>query len=104
AGAQGRRRRAAARIWNPPTRPPGASGIGRKGGGGRGRLEHTAHPGSMSIGDRTGLDARLADVARQYDEVQADLAKPETSRDPDAIRRLRQELGRLGPLRAAVRT
>ena len=48
--------------------------------------------------DRTGLDARLTDVARQYDEVQADLAKPETSTDPDAIRRLGQELARLEPV------
>jgi peptide chain release factor 1 len=53
--------------------------------------------------DRTGLDARLTDVARQYDEVQADLAKPETSTDPDAIRRLGQELARLEPVVAAFR-
>ncbi len=59
----------------------------------------------MSSGDadRTGLDARLADVARQYDEVQAELAKPETSRDPDAIRRLGQELARLEPVVHAFR-
>jgi len=53
--------------------------------------------------DRTGLDARLTDVARQYDEVQADLAKPETSTDPDAIRRLGQELARLEPVVEAFR-
>jgi len=53
--------------------------------------------------DRTGLDARLTEVARQYDEVQADLAKPETSTDPDAIRRLGQELARLEPVVEAFR-
>jgi len=36
----------------------------------------------------TDLDSRLAGVARQYDDVQAELALPETSRDPDALRRL----------------
>jgi len=57
-----------------------------------------------SVADRTGLDARLADVAHQYDEVQADLAKPETSRNPDAIRRLGQELARLEPVVEAFRS
>jgi len=50
-----------------------------------------------------GLDARLADVARQYDALQEDLARPETSADPDALRRLGQELARLEPVVAAYR-
>jgi peptide chain release factor 1 len=49
------------------------------------------------------LDATLADVARQYDDLQTELAKPETSRDPRAIRRLGQELARLEPTVAAFR-
>ena len=53
--------------------------------------------------NRTGLDARLTDVAHQYDTIQADLAKPETSTDPDAIRRLGQELSRLEPVVEAFR-
>jgi peptide chain release factor 1 len=49
------------------------------------------------------LDATLADVARQFDELQTELAKPETSMDPRAIRRLGQELARLEPTVAAYR-
>jgi len=49
------------------------------------------------------LDARLREVARQYDDVQAELAKPETSRDPDALRRLGRELARLEPVVGAFR-
>jgi len=45
----------------------------------------------------TGLDDKLEGLARQYDEVQAELAKPETSTDPDAIRRLGRELSRMEP-------
>jgi peptide chain release factor 1 len=45
-----------------------------------------------------GLDARLADVARQYDALQDDLIKPETAQDPDALRRLGKELARLEPV------
>jgi peptide chain release factor 1 len=51
----------------------------------------------------TGLDQKLAEVARQYDEVQAQLARPETSTDPDAIRRLGRELSRLEPVVEAYR-
>ena len=50
-----------------------------------------------------GLDARLADVARQYDTLQADLARPETAGDPGALRRLGKELARLEPVVAAYR-
>ncbi|MEA2545699.1 MAG: peptide chain release factor 1 [Chloroflexota bacterium] len=56
-----------------------------------------------SVADRSGLDARLTDVAHQYDEVQAQLVRPETSTDPDAIRRLGKELSRLEPVVAAFR-
>jgi peptide chain release factor 1 len=45
----------------------------------------------------TGLDDKLEGLARQYDEVQAELAKPETSTDPNAIRRLGRELSRMEP-------
>jgi peptide chain release factor 1 len=51
--------------------------------------------------DRTGLDARLRDVASQYDDVQAQLATPEVSRDPDRLRTLGRELARLQPVVAA---
>jgi peptide chain release factor 1 len=54
--------------------------------------------------ERSGLDARLFEVAAQYDAVQAQLAKPEVTSDPDAIRRLGQELSRLEPVVAAFRS
>ncbi len=49
------------------------------------------------------LDDRLAEVARQYDTLQDELARPETSRDPSEIRRLGQELARLEPVVEAYR-
>jgi peptide chain release factor 1 len=51
----------------------------------------------------SGLEATLGDVARQYDDLQAELARPETSSDPAAIRRLGQELARLQPVVDAFR-
>jgi peptide chain release factor 1 len=51
----------------------------------------------------TDLDATLAEVAAQYDEVQAQLARPEVSADPSEIRRLGQELARLEPTVDAYR-
>ncbi len=48
--------------------------------------------------DRTGLDARLREVVSQYEDVQAELATPEVSRDPDRIRTLGRELSRLEPV------
>ena len=51
----------------------------------------------------TDLDAKLAEVAHQYDEIQADLARPETSTNPSEIRRLGQELSRLEPVVEAFR-
>ena len=49
------------------------------------------------------LDTKLAEIARQYDEVQAELSRPETSTDPAAIRRLGQEMSRLEPVVEAYR-
>jgi peptide chain release factor 1 len=49
------------------------------------------------------LDAKLLEVAAQYDGVQAELARPETATDPAAIRRLGKELSRLEPVVAAFR-
>ena len=51
----------------------------------------------------SGLEATLGDVARQYDDLQAELARPETSSDPVAIRRLGQEMARLEPVVDAFR-
>jgi peptide chain release factor 1 len=49
------------------------------------------------------LDAKLAEIAGQYDEVQAELAKPEVVADPNEIRRLGRELSRLEPVVEAFR-
>jgi peptide chain release factor 1 len=49
------------------------------------------------------LDARLEELARQYDQLQADLAEPAVAADPDALRRLGRELARLEPVVAAYR-
>ncbi|MFL5777749.1 MAG: peptide chain release factor 1 [Chloroflexota bacterium] len=49
------------------------------------------------------LDATLAEVAAQYDQLQAELARPETLTDPDALRRLGKELSRLEPVVATFR-
>ena len=51
----------------------------------------------------SGLEAKLAEVARQYDDVQAQLALPATSADPAAIRRLGRELSRQEPVVEAYR-
>jgi peptide chain release factor 1 len=50
-----------------------------------------------------GLDAKLAGVARQYDDLQSELARPEVATDPDALRRLGRELARLQPVVEAYR-
>jgi peptide chain release factor 1 len=49
------------------------------------------------------LDAKLAEIAARYDEVQARLALPEVSADPAEIRRLGRELARLEPTVEAFR-
>ena len=52
----------------------------------------------------TDLDAKLAEIAAQYDDLQAELARPEVTADPNEIRRLGRELARLEPTVAAFRT
>jgi peptide chain release factor 1 len=49
------------------------------------------------------LDPRLDEVARQYDDLNAELALPETSRDVEAIKRLGREIARLEPVVEAYR-
>ena len=49
------------------------------------------------------LDARLAELAVQFDDLQAKLALPETSIDPEAIRRLGREFARMEPVVASYR-
>ena len=49
------------------------------------------------------LDAKLAEVAQQYDDLQAQLARPDVSADPSELRRLGQELARLEPAVEAFR-
>jgi peptide chain release factor 1 len=49
------------------------------------------------------LDAKLAEIAAQYDDVQAELSRPEVSADPGEIRRLGKELARLEPTVEAFR-
>src|SRR5262245_50097183 len=50
------------------------------------------------------LDERLAEVARQYDDIQSELARPEVATDPDSLRRHGRELARLEPVVRAYRT
>ncbi len=50
------------------------------------------------------LDAKLTEIAVQYDDIQAQLARPEVSADPNEIRRLGRELARLQPTVDAFRT
>jgi peptide chain release factor 1 len=49
------------------------------------------------------LDATLAEIALQYDDLQARLSRPEVSADPSQIRRLGKELARLEPTVEAFR-
>ena len=49
------------------------------------------------------LDEKLDEVARQYDAINDELALPETSRDPDALKRLGRERARLEPAVEAYR-
>jgi peptide chain release factor 1 len=51
----------------------------------------------------TDLDARLAEIARQYDDLQVELAIPENSSDHETVKRLGQEMARLEPVVAAFR-
>jgi peptide chain release factor 1 len=49
------------------------------------------------------IDAKLVAIESQYEAIGAELMKPETSSDPDAIRRLGKELSQLEPVVAAWR-
>jgi peptide chain release factor 1 len=49
------------------------------------------------------LDQKLRAVVAQYESLQDELALPETSSDPDALRRLGREAARLEPVVAAFR-
>ncbi len=49
------------------------------------------------------LDGKLRALVDQHEAIQAELARPETSTDPDALRRLGRELARLEPVVAAFR-
>ena len=51
----------------------------------------------------TDLEAKLRDVAVQYDALQAQLATPGVAADPSEIRRLGKELARLEPVVATFR-
>ncbi|HEY6569222.1 MAG TPA: peptide chain release factor 1 [Candidatus Limnocylindrales bacterium] len=53
--------------------------------------------------DDHGLDAKLEELARQYDDVSEQLASPEVHADPGALRRLGREHARLEPVVAAYR-
>jgi peptide chain release factor 1 len=60
-------------------------------------------PDRPASGVMSELDDKLSEVARQYDDVQAQLARPEVSADPSEIRRLGRELARLEPVVEAFR-
>jgi peptide chain release factor 1 len=53
--------------------------------------------------DTSSLDAKLDEVARQYDELNAELARPETVQDLELLKRLGREAARLEPVVAAYR-
>ena len=51
----------------------------------------------------SGLDSKLADLARQYDDVARQLTTPEVHADPTQLRTLGREMARLEPVVAAFR-
>ncbi len=55
------------------------------------------------MADGSGLDIKLATLARQYDDVSAQLGTPEVHADPNQLRTLGRELARLEPVVAAFR-
>ena len=85
------------------------AGGGGRGGGGAGldrpaaRRADAAPADPPAMVDTGGLDAKLADLARQYDEVGRLLGTPDVLSDPDQLRRLGRELARLEPVVAAYR-
>src|SRR5204863_5476785 len=72
-----------------PTRPP--------------RRREPAGAGAGTMTTTANLDVRLDEVARQYDELNAELALPETSTDVEALKRLGREVARLEPVVEAYR-
>ena len=58
---------------------------------------------TATMTDDHGLDGKLEDLARQYDDVSTQLATPEVLGDPGAMRRLGRELSRLEPVVGAYR-
>ena len=64
---------------------------------------HDDRPDRPASGVMSELDDKLSEVARQYDDVQVQLARPEVSADPSEIRRLGRELARLEPVVEAFR-
>jgi peptide chain release factor 1 len=55
------------------------------------------------MADDHSLDAKLSDLATQYDTISAQLATPEVLADPEQLKRLGRELARLEPVVAAYR-
>ncbi len=53
--------------------------------------------------DPTNLDTKLDEVVRQYEQLSEELSRPETSRDPAALKRLGREIRRLEPVVEAYR-
>ena len=49
------------------------------------------------------IDAKLIEIATQYDELNTELALPETGSDPAALKRLGKELSQLEPVVSAWR-
>ncbi len=58
----------------------------------------------MTLASRPqGLDAKLAEIAAQYDALQQEMSQPEVVSDPASLRRIGRELARLEPVVAAYR-
>jgi peptide chain release factor 1 len=59
----------------------------------------------MTDGDRprSDIDAKLLDVARQYDALNGELSRPEVASDPDQLRTIGRELSQLEPVVEAFR-
>jgi len=66
---------------------------------------HIAGGPAVTAGaDDGGIEATLREIAVQYDALHAQLATPEVTSDPNALRRIGQELARLEPVVAAFRS
>jgi peptide chain release factor 1 len=49
------------------------------------------------------IDAKLVQIASQYDAIQAELSRPETAQDPAALKKLGKEIAQIGPVVEAWR-